>query len=171
MKYLMTSLMVVSLTVAAAVSGCTASRLDARHPLISDASDGAAARIYFIRPRTERYLGVADNTFAVEVDRAHLLDLAKGEYALVYMTPGTVFITARSHTSWGPAHDIKEMTSTREFIFDAGQTYFVTFSAVDGEFRGVFFNPEGINLDQARQLASNLRPAGSSARNAPLDTL
>lgn len=155
----------------AAVSGCAASRIESGHPLVSRAADGEVARVYFIRPRTERSLGVADNALTVEADRSPLLDLAKGEYALVSLKPGAVWITVRSDTSWGPAHDIKEMTATKEFTFAAGQTYFLTFTAIDGEFRGVVYHPEGIDLERARQLGATLRPAGAAARSAPIGSL
>jgi hypothetical protein len=114
---------------------------------------------------------VADNAVSIEADRTHLLDLAKGEYALVTLKPGAVWITVRSDTSWGPGHDIKEMATTEEFTFAAGQTYFLTFTAIDGEFRGVTFDPENIDLDRARQLSANLRPAGEAARAVPISTL
>lgn len=164
-------LLITWLLVAGLLAGCAASRIESSHPLVSRAAAGEAAHVYFIRPRTERSLGVADNSLAVEADRTPLLDLAKAEYALVDLKPGSVWITVRSDTSWGPAHDIKEMTTAREFTFAAGRTYFLTFTAVDGEFRGVSFVPESIDLDRARQLAVSLRPAGAAARGAPISSL
>ncbi|MGE0372044.1 MAG: hypothetical protein AB7Q01_09190 [Gammaproteobacteria bacterium] len=154
-----------------ALAGCAASRLESGHPLISGGPDEETAHVYFIRPRTERYLGVADNALTIEADRSPLLELAKGEYALVALKPGSVWLTVRSDTSWGPAHDIKEMSTTREFTFTAGQTYFVALTAVDGEFRGVTYHADAIDLDQARQLSANLRPAGASARATPISIL
>lgn len=172
MSYLRIPLLIVwPLLFAGLFAGCAASRIESAHPLISRAAAGEAAHVYFIRPRTERSLGVADNTLAVEADRMPLLDLAKAEYALVNLKPGAVWITVRSDTSWGPAHDIKEMTSAREFNFVAGQTYFLAFTAVDGEFRGVSFIPQAIDLDRARQLAVSLRPAGAAARSVPISSL
>jgi hypothetical protein len=168
MKYVVIPLLTVSLIMAVAVSGCAATRIESGHPLFSSAADSEVARVYFIRPRTERSMGVADNALAIEADRSHLLELAKGEYALVTMKPGAVWITVRSDTSWGPSHDIKEMAKTEEFIFAAGQTYFLTFTAIDGEFRGVVFDPEIIDLDRARQLSASLRPAGAAARSTPI---
>jgi hypothetical protein len=160
-----------SLILATAISGCAASRIEESHPLVSTAADSEVARVYFIRPRTERSMGVANNALTIEADRIPLLDLAKGEYALVTLKPGAVWITVRSDTSWGPGHDIKEMTTTEEFTFAAGQTYFLTFTAIDGEFRGVTFDPEAIDLDRARQLSVNLHPAGAAARAEPISAL
>ncbi len=152
------------------LAACTASRLASGHPLAAT-GDEAAARVYFIRPRTERSLGVADNALRIEVDRTHLLDLAKGEYALVPMKPGSVWITVHSDTSWGPSHDIKEMSTAKEFSFAAGQTYFLTMIAVDGEFRGVTYHSESVRLERARELGATLQPSGAAARGAPLDSL
>jgi hypothetical protein len=171
MNFTGVTLLNLILIVAVSVAGCAASRIEESHPLVSSAADSEVARVYFIRPRTERSLGVADNAVSVEADRTHLLDLAKGEYALVTLKPGAVWITVRSDTSWGPGHDIKEMTTTEEFTFAAGQTYFLTFTAIDGEFRGITFDPENIDLDRARQLSANLRPAGEAARAVPISTL
>lgn len=171
MKSAIVRLLTVSLFVVTALSGCAASRIEDGHPLVSSAQVSETARVYFIRPRTERSMGVADNALIVEADRSPLLDLAKGEYALVTLKPGAVWITVRSDTSWGPGHDIKEMTTTKEFSFTAGQTYFLTFTPIDGEFRGVTFVAETVDLDHARQLSAKLRPAGSAARAVPISTL
>ena len=163
---------IVCLVLAAALAGCTASRLDDSHPLLSNAPDSEVARVYFIRPRTDRFMGVADNSLTIEADRTHLLDLAKGEYALVHLKPAaSVWLLVRSDTSWGPVQDIKEMTREKEFAFAAGQTYFVALIPVDGEFRGVFFNLQDVTLDQAKQLAAKAHPSGPAARDAPIDTL
>jgi hypothetical protein len=165
-------LLIVCLMLAAALAGCTATRLDGSHPLLSNAPDNEVARVYFIRPRTERFMGVADNTLTIEADRTHLLDLAKGEYALVYLKPAaSVWLLVRSDTSWGPVQDIKEMTREKEFAFAAGQTYFVALIPVDGEFRGVYFNPVDVTLDQAKQMAATARPSGTAARRTPIDSL
>ncbi|MCC6207001.1 MAG: hypothetical protein IT488_02445 [Gammaproteobacteria bacterium] len=153
------------------LTACTASHLESGHPLVAGAGDEPSASVYFIRPRTERYLGVADNALRIEADRAPLLELAKGEYALVSMKPGPVWITVNSDTSWGPSHDIKEMSSSSEFSFAAGQTYFLALTVVDGEFRGVTYRPESVNLERARELAATAQASGAAARNAPIDSL
>lgn len=155
----------------AALAACTASQLEAGHPLVAGGGEEGVAQVYFIRPRTERYLGVADNALRIEADRAPLLELAKGEYALVPMKPGSVWITVNSDTSWGPSHDIKEMSTSQEFSFVAGRTYFLTLTAVDGEFRGVTYRPESVDLERARELGATLQPSGAAARGAPIDSL
>jgi hypothetical protein len=170
--------LIAALTLAVGLSGCAGTRVERSHPLLS--SDAESARVYFIRPFTERYMGFADNAIEVEADRIDLLRLAKGEYTLVRVRPGTVYLMARSLTAWGPnearlntntrAHKIKEMTHSQPFTFDAGQTYFVVFTPVDGEFRGVYYDMKAVDLGRARELSAHLRVVGE-ARAAPIDEL
>lgn len=153
---------------AALLAGCAGTRVDGSHPLLT--RDEAAARVYFIRPFTERYLGFADNAITVEADRVPLLRLVKGEYTLAYVNPGPVFFTVHSDTSWGPEHQVREMSRSRRFEFAPGETYFVVFKPFDGEFRGVHFEMASVALEDARELARHLRVAGA-ARAEPIDEL
>jgi hypothetical protein len=170
--------LIAALTLVLGLPGCAGTQVERSHPLVS--SDAESARVYFIRPFTERYMGVADNTIRVEADRIELLRLAKGEYTLVHVRPGTAYLMARSMSAWGPtethlnvntrAHKIKEMTHSQPFTFDAGQTYFVVFTPVDGEFRGVYYDMATVDLERAKELSAHLRVAGD-ARSAPIDEL
>lgn len=170
--------LVVALTLVVGLPGCAGTTVERSHPLISNEAE--SARVYFIRPFTERYMGVADNTIHVEADRIQLLSLAKGEYTLVHVRPGTVYLMARSMTAWGPtetffnsntrAHKIKEMTHSQSFTFNPGETYFVVFTPVDGEFRGVYYDMSAVALERAKELTAHLHVAGD-ARAAPIDRL
>jgi hypothetical protein len=150
------------------VAGCAVTRVDGGHPRVSE--DSAAATVYFIRPFTERYMGFADNALAVEADRTSLLTLGKGEYTLARLQPGPVFLTARSDTSWGASHQIREMTREQRFELTPGGTYFIVFRPFDGEFRGVHFEMASVGREEAQTLGRHLRAAGA-ARSAPLDEL
>lgn len=156
------------LMLTALLAGCAGTRIDASHPLLTD--EAAAAKVYFIRPYTERYMGFADNAITVEADRMPLLRLVKGEYTLVHVRPGPVFLTVHSDTSWGHSHHIREMTRSRRFDFAPGETYFVSFQPFDGEFRGVHFEMRDVDLPRARELSRHLRVVGG-ARSAPIDRL
>ena len=170
--------LIALLLLATLLPGCAGTRVDGSHPLIS--SDEKSAKVYFIRPFTERYMGMADNTITVEADRAELLTLAKGEYTLVHLRPGTIFLLARSETTWGPtvthfnvntrAHKIKEMTHSQPFTFEAGETYFVVFSPVDGEFRGIYYQMATVDQARAKELSTHLRVVGA-ARSDPIAEL
>jgi hypothetical protein len=152
------------------VAGCAATRVDWAHPLVS--SDPQSARVYFIRPFTERYMDIADNVLGVEADRTELLSLAKGEYALIRLRPGTVFLQTRSKTAWGPtethfnvntrAHEIKEMTHSEPFTFEPGGVYFIVLTPIDGEFRGVNYQMVQVDLARAKRLAAHLRVVGAT---------
>ncbi|HFQ92352.1 MAG TPA: hypothetical protein ENK29_05695 [Chromatiales bacterium] len=154
----------------ALLTACASTRIEDGHPLVREAPESEVAKVYFIRPRTERTMGFADNRLPVEADRFHLMTLAKGEYTMVPMVPGTVWISVTSMTHWGPRNEIKEMSRSRQFEFKAGETYFIVFNLVDGEFRGAFFLPEAVDIYTARELTRNMLPVGR-ARQAPVSSL
>ena len=152
------------------LSACIGTQIKSSHPLIKESPDSLISKVYFIRPSTERYMGAADNRLEVEVDRFHLMDIAKGEYTLIPMVPGEVWITVKSLTAWGPKNLIKEMTRTTQFKFAPGQTYYIVFNIVDGEFRGAYFNTKAVDLYEAKRLTRHLRPVGR-ARSTPISSL
>lgn len=156
------------LTLTVLLAACAGTRIDNSHPVLANTED--AARVYFIRPYTERYMGFADNAITVEADRMPLLHLVKGEYTLLHMRPGPVFLTVHSDTTWGPEHAIREMSRSQRFDLAPGETYFVSFQPFDGEFRGVHFEMRGVDLPRARELSRHLRVVGD-ARSAPIDRL
>ena len=152
------------------IGACSSTRIDRQNPLLRKAPASQLAQVYFIRPRTERSMGVADNRLSVEADRHHLLDIAKGEYVLLSMLPGNVWITVNSQTAWGPQAKIKKMTRSRQFRLVSGRTYFIVFSMVDGEFRGVYFKPQSVDLTTAKDLTRFMRAVGA-ARRLPITAL
>jgi hypothetical protein len=163
--HLLRAIACFSLICAFMLAGCAVTRVDGAHPRVS--SDSEAATVYFIRPWTERYMGFADNVIAVDADRSFLLKLGKGEYTMVRLQPGPVFLTARSDTSWGHSHLIKEMARERRFDLAPGGTHFIVFRPFDGEFRGVHFEMATVERPEAEELSRHLRAAGA-ARSAPL---
>lgn len=158
---------VLPLLMVLGLAGCSSSRINYGHPLIKEGPASQLARVYFIRPRTERYMGPADNRITVEADRFHLMKIAKGEYTLLSLVPGDVWITVTNLTLWGPDFAMKEMTHSRQFHFQPGETYYLVFDIVDGEFRGAFFVPRLVDAPAARELSRHLRPVGM-ARSMPL---
>jgi hypothetical protein len=158
------------LLLALILGGCAGTRLDTSHPLVTRAAAEPAAKVYFIRPFTDRYLGFADNKVSIEAGSARLMQLVKGEYTLATLKPGTVRLTVRNDTNHGPEFHHKEMARSKEFTFEAGQTYFLVLTPFDGEFRGVHFEMKTVDLPQAQELARYLRVAGP-ARSAPISRL
>lgn len=161
----------VSLLIAVSllVSGCwTTVRSD--NPRIQTDAAAPYARVYFIRPRTERYMGMADNRVSIALNEKPLLDLVKGEYTYIDLVPGKADIAITNQTTYGPSHTIKSETRSRPFSFTAGQTYFIAVTPIDGEFRGVRFVPREIDPGEARTLADRARGVGNARWKAFPDT-
>jgi hypothetical protein len=147
------------------LTGCASTQIQSDNPLLQANASAPHARVYFIRPVTERSMGVADNVVNIELDQRPFLKLVKGEYVLVDLKPGQVTTTIKSTTSWGPQSKVKEMSRSREFTFDDGKIYFIVISPVDGEFRGVFFLPESVDFLTAKEISKHLRAVGKAKKN------
>ncbi len=164
----MTPLSARALALVAAVvllaAGCAGSRLVPDNPRLRPATDQLAARVYFIRPRTERFLGVADNRIDVSLDGHPLLSMSKGEYTLLHLLPGRARIEVRSATTWGPDQAFKVWSRRAGFVFEPQKTYYLAFTAVDGEFRGVYFRPELVDEARAAYLVVGARAFGDAKR-------
>ena len=166
----MWALLVAGLAGLMGLAGCASTQIQAGHPLIQTNPSAPHASVYFMRPWTERTMGVADNAVDIELDQRPLLKLVKGEYVLVNLKPGPVTTTIKSITVWGPESKIKEMSKSRNFTFDEGETYFIVISPVDGEFRGIFFLPKAVDFLTAKKISKRLRPVGK-ARSEPITGL
>jgi len=159
------SVMSLTIVLSLSVTGCWTTVKD-NHPLVVKNAAGPHAKVYFIRPRTERFMGMADNRIKILLDNVPLMDLVKNEYTLVDIEPGFRLITAENQTTYGPAHKIKTEKRSSGFTFLAGNTYYVLINPIDGEFRGVIFIPNLIDLKNASRLARNLRAVGQARGNA-----
>lgn len=150
------------------VASCAMTRVDGKHPLLQAPGTAGSARVYFLRRPTERNMGFADNPVTVDMNEAKLIELAKGEYTAVSLVPRDYQLVLRNLTEVGPDWRPKELLKRYRFDFQEGRTYFVAISAVDGEFRGVFFDAQLIDLSEARQVARRLRPVHGAA---PVESL
>jgi hypothetical protein len=146
------------------LSGCWTTVKD-DNPLVRSDPAAVYARVYFIRPRPERFMGMADNRVTIAANQQTLLKLVRGEFTYVDLKPGDVNIAITNQTTYGPSHTIKTMTRSRPFTFRAGQTYYIAVVPTDGEFRGVRFVPRTVDVDEARKMARRARAVG----NAPSD--
>lgn len=146
-------------------------QVNTAHHLISQEGEEAFATVYFLRPKTERPMGFADNSIKIELDGLELLSIAKGEYTLLYMRPRVrTTLTVVNLTEKGRFKRTTQMQTNYEFAFAAGQTYFIMLEPVDGEFRGVHFLVNNVDLFHAKEAADKLRPVGA-ATSAPISTL
>ncbi|MBI1194535.1 MAG: hypothetical protein GC138_01630 [Gammaproteobacteria bacterium] len=154
--------------VALALNACTVTTVDGDHPLLRPKSDGLAAKVYFIRPRTERYNGAADNRIRVDVGRNHLMDMGKGEYTLLRLLPGKVSVKVFSDTTWGPKHEFDTRVHSREFDLKPAETQYIVMTYVDGEFRGAYYKPEMIDAKEASALIKGSVPVGADTEAEPI---
>ena len=158
------------------VGGCTAwswndTKVNTANRLVSAPGEKQFCTVYFLRPLTERAMGFSDNVLTIDLDGSKLLTLEKGDYTMVYMRPRVrATMTVENETEVGPYWLTKKMVKNYDFGFEAGETYFIVFEPVDGEFRGVYFKARNVDLFTAKQLAKNLRPAGK-ARKEPISNL
>src|SRR3569832_160218 len=175
---------------ALAMTGCSTTRVESNHHLVSAASEAQFATVYFLRPGTERAAGFSDNTLTVEVDGSKLLTIDKGEYTLEYMRPRVhTTVTLENLTEVGPTisaatmsdYDVhnwiqrgtwpkKTLSKKYDFEFAAGKTYFLLLEPVDGEVRGVFFPLRSLDALPQKLAPPHIRPMAAPPP-APLSTL
>ena len=155
-------------TIIVALAGCAATKMVSDHPLVEKNGGTPHAKVYFIRPLTERVMGFPDNPLRIEFDNNQLLTLAKGEYSLVKIKPReTTTMTLKSLTTVGPDWRVKEMVKNQKWSFTAGATYYIVLKPVDGEFRGVYFTAEAVDWFTAKESVRQLR-AVDAAKRAPI---
>lgn len=146
------------------LAGCSSTHINASHPLLQPDLKSEFAKVYFLRPPTEHVQGYADKPVTIEVDKEKLLELGKGDYALVYIKPRGVRITVRNLTQMRGRWEVASQERSRSFEFAAGKSYFILTRPVDGEFRGVAFVPESVGLFEAKNIAKMLKPTGEAKR-------
>ncbi len=155
-------------------TGCAS--INTQHPHLLD--DGAnaeqlaqAARVYFIRPRPFQAKGVADGPVRITFKGTLLLEMSEGSYALLYIKPSKGLVKLFNKTEFTNGARVIEVWRARRYKFIPGKTYFIHVRRIDEEFRGVYYEPEPVKLEAARQLIDTTRPSGSAARRAPIDEL
>ena len=140
-----------------------------QHPAVVSAADRPHAKVYFIRPLTERNMGVADNAITIELDRKPLLTLVKGQYTLVDLKPGHYKVTVDSLTAmFLEPTTLRRMKRSAYSSFYSGGTYYIVMQMVNGKFRGVVDIPMSVATMKASRIVRHLRPFGASARG-PVD--
>ncbi len=158
----------------AGLNGCSlfsSTRVDASNPAVVQDPDRPHAKVYYIRPRTERKMGEADNALKIDLGNRHLLTLVKGEYTLVNLMPGKVSITVNSLTAmYLKATVLRKMHRTEDFTFEAGKTYYIVMQMVNGEFRGIYDLPVEVEAMKARRIIKYLRAVGQ-AKSDPINPI
>lgn len=161
----------ILLAVAAGLPGCSllpGTRIDTTNPQVVRNGDRPSAKVYFIRPRTERTMGVADNELTVDLNHQRLLTLVKGEYTVTRLKPGKFTLTVTSTTTmYIKTPTLHKIKRSRVFSFAAGKTYYIVMQMVNGEFRGVYNVPVEVEAMEARRIVKYLRPEGK-AKDDPI---
>lgn len=161
-KFIFTPLgMIAGIAASLLLSGCWTTIMET-HPLLESEASAPHASVYFLRPRTERFMGMADNRVTVLLDQQPLVELVKGEYTLARIKPGQAWVAIENQTTFGPAHRVKTESRSRSFTFVAGQTYYIAVKPIDGEFRGVHFLPQSLTLAEAQMLKPRMRAVGDA---------
>lgn len=150
-----------------ALSACETAKVNQNSYLAVEAKDQHIAKVYFLRSKPVKYKGIADSKITVDINGAPLITIDEGVYTMVKIKPAKAKITTHSKTKFITQYKPINVTRTREYNFIAGKTYFINLKRVDEEFRGIFYDPEPVKLEQARKIAEPLRAVGG-ARKAPI---
>jgi uncharacterized protein YceK len=153
---------------AIALSGCAS--VNKKHAYIEEAPDAPAATVYFIRPKMEKTKGVADKDIRILYKKQELLDMDEGSYALARIKPSSGELRIYSWTYFTNNIKPREVWRSREFKFIPDRTYFIYLKQDNEEFRGIFYVPELVSLQEAKALVKRARASGA-ARKAPIDEL
>lgn len=144
---------------AIALSGCGSS-VSKKHPALQVNADTLTASVYFIRPTPFKSKGIADNPIGVSYKGKRLLTIREGSYTLLKIKPGKGPVTTHSKSMFTKQLQPVDITRTREYTFVAGRTYFIHLTRVDEEFRGIYYDPQPVDLATAKQLSEPLYASG-----------
>jgi len=153
--------------------GC--STVNSKHPMvvskeIKPGDSEVYSHVYFIRPKPYKPKGIADEPVRIEFQGEVLLTIDEGSYTLLRIKPSRGQLTVFNETKFINNEHPIEVWRAREYKFIAGKTYFIHLKRVNEEFRGIFYDPEPVNFEKAKNLAQKPRASGG-ARNAPIDKL
>ena len=156
--------------------------VNSKHPQvmsgkITEESKAQLATVYFIRPKVDKSKGMANDTVRIEFKEKVLLTQDEGTYTLLYIKPSKGTLKVHSKTLYADQRAAIDVWRERVYKFIAGRTYFIHVRQIDEEFRGVFYEPQPVDLREAKQLIvagagyfGNARPSGA-ARSAPIGEL
>lgn len=162
---------VCALLVAAGVvwlAGCAS--VNKQHPDVETSADAQAANVYFIRPKLQKSKGYADNPVQVDFLGQPLATLAEGSYTLLRIKPSDGMVRVSSMTRFTNQDQPIDVWRERRYKFLPDRTYFIHVKQLNEEFRGIYYEPEPVDLEEAKLLVKDARPSGG-ARSARIETL
>lgn len=148
--------------------GCAS--VNEKHAFIENTAEAPAANVYFIRPRPYKNKGFANKPIRIVYQKQDLLELDEGSYTLLRIKPSDGELRVYSWTRFTNMDKPQEVWRQRVFKFFPDTTYFIYLKQVNEEFRGIFYVPELVGLEEAKQLIEEARASGA-ARKAPIDEL
>jgi hypothetical protein len=161
---------VASIIVALLLYGC-GGKVNVQHSqLQTTAEDEHVAKVYFLRPMPLKYKGIADKKVRIDFQNQPLLTIKEGQYTLVKLKPSKGEVVTHSTTKFTNDNVPINVSRAREYRFIAGKTYFIHVKRVDEEFRGIFYDPAPVNLEQALELSRRLHAVGLAA-DEPIDQI
>jgi len=168
-----TFLNILLLLVLVLSTGCAS--VNKQHPMLvtQDVKEGDNidfASVYFIRPDPFKNKGVADKPITVEYQDQLILTIDEGSYTLLRIKPSEGFIKVNSETMFINKLEPIMVWRARHYKFISGKTYFIYLKRDNEEFRGIFYEPQPVNFDNAKKLAEKCSASGE-ARGKPLDEL
>lgn len=156
---------VCTAVVVAWLSGCAGTTsVQENHPLI--ASSGAVDRaiVYFIRP-DPGFRGVMDRPLAISFGGSEILGLAKGQYTLLSLKPGTTEMKLNFHTVAGPSNTMTPVSTTTPLTFSSGATEYLVFELVPGApLAGSTFVARQVSRERAVEVVRGLSGVGMAVR-------
>ena len=138
------------------LSSCGTTTVVTSHTLLTSASDGNAAKVYFLRPDIG-YTGVMRLAFTLSLDDKELLTLALGDYALAYVKPYSGLVKVESFAV--RSSNMTKVQQFGHFSFEAGRTYYLAF---DPRESGSLFSPILITAHEAAGTAGRTTPVGAA---------
>ncbi len=150
-------------------SGCAT--VYTQHPALADKAGPDVASVYFIRTVPVYTNDFADAPVIIEFQGKKLLKLGEGVYTLLYLKPAKGKLKVYNNTLFTNQLDSQRVWKERDYRFIAGRTYFIHIEQIDEEFRGIFYEPGLVPLQQAKQLIKHLRRMGTKAAAHPIDKL
>jgi hypothetical protein len=156
------------------VTGCAT--VDEQHPMLvtKEFKPGEKqepfASVYFIRPKPYKSKGVANKKIYIEYQGKLLLSIDEGNYILLRIKPSSGGIKVFNQTKFTNKQEPITVWRERKYTFIEGKTYFIYLKRDDEGFRGIFFDPQPVHLEQAKKLIDTTWARGE-ARDAPIDKL
>ena len=155
------------------INACGTIEINIKHPAIQKVTpDSLTAEVYFIRPQPVKPKGIADKPLLVKYDKEPLLTIEEGSYALIKIMPGQGEISTHSETRFTNQDKLIKVSRKRLYTFIAGRTYFIHLKRIDEEFRGIYYDPEPLGLEQAKALVNqtNVTSRGFASKH-PIDEI